>query len=144
MTAGTPAAETTETGAAPAAPASAPPTPNVQISVFGRLVADPVDRVSKGGTNYTTARVAVNVTGPRAAEPQTWFINVTAFRDAAARLAKSRKGSGVCLMGDLTKSTHDHFLDEIHTTPHDRRAQAMNPAIRCCGISRARRCRSCR
>ena len=105
MTAGTPTAETTGTGAAPAAPASASPTPNVQISVFGRLVADPVERVSKSGTNYTTARVAVNVTGPRAAEPQTWFINVTAFRDAAARLAKCRKGSGLCLMGDLTRST---------------------------------------
>ena len=105
MTADAPAAETTGTGAAAAAPASAPPTPNVQISVFGRLVADPVERVSKSGTNYTTARVAVNVTGPRAAEPQTWFINVTAFRDAAARLAKCRKGSGLCLMGDLTRST---------------------------------------
>ena len=52
-----------------------------------------------------TARVAVDVTGPRAPEPQTWFLDVTAFRDIAARLAKCRKGSGVCLMGDLTKST---------------------------------------
>ena len=80
------------------------PTPNVQISAFGRLVADPVERTSTAGTNYTTARVAVNVTGPRAPEPQTWFLDVTAFRDAAARLAKCRKGSGVCLMGDLTKT----------------------------------------
>ena len=81
-----------------------PPTPNVRISAFGRLVADPVERSSKAGTNYTTARVAVNVTGPRAPEPQTRFLDVTALRDAAARLAKCRKGSGVCLMGDLTKT----------------------------------------
>ena len=94
----TPAAETT-TGSP-----TVSPTPNVQISAFGRLVADPVERTSKAGTNYTTARVAVNVTGPRAPEPQTWFLDVTAFRDAAARLAKCRKGSGVCLMGDLTKT----------------------------------------
>ena len=50
-----PGAETT------GSPAVAP-TPNVQISTFGRLVADPVERTSKVGTNYTTARVAVNVT----------------------------------------------------------------------------------
>ena len=84
---------------------AAPPTPNVQISAFGRLVADPVERTSQGGTNYTTARVAVNVTGARAPEPKTWFLDVTAFRHAAARLAKCTKGSGVCLMGDLTQDT---------------------------------------
>ena len=104
MTADTPApnapAAETKTGSPPV-----PPTPNAQLSAFGRLVADPVERTSKAGTNYMTARVAVNVTGARAPKPQTWFLDVTAFRDAAARLAKCRKGSAVCLMGDLTKST---------------------------------------
>ena len=49
-----PAAET-PTGSPPV-----PPTPNAQVSAFGRLVADPVERTSKAGTNYMTARVAVN------------------------------------------------------------------------------------
>ena len=76
--------------------------PNVQLAAFGRLTRDPEAKTSARGHPYTRARIACNVTPPtRDIDQQTWYFDVTAFRNQAAALAKCRKGDGVHVMGTL-------------------------------------------
>ncbi len=77
-------------------------TPNVQLSAYGRLTRDPEAKESAKGHAYTRARIACNVTpASREVEQQTWFVDVIAFRNQAAALAKCRQGQGVTVMGTL-------------------------------------------
>ncbi|MCY4599273.1 MAG: single-stranded DNA-binding protein [Acidobacteria bacterium] len=77
-------------------------TPNVQLSAYGRLTRDPEAKTSERGHPYTRARIACNVTpAKREGDQQTWFVDVIAFRNQAAALAKCRQGQGVSVMGTL-------------------------------------------
>ena len=77
-------------------------TPNVQVSAYGRLTRDPEPKTSERGHPYTRARIACNVTpAKREVEQQTWYVDVIAFRNQAAALAKCRQGQGVNVMGTL-------------------------------------------
>ncbi len=77
-------------------------TPNVQLSAYGRLTRDPEAKTSERGHPYTRARIACNVTpAKREGEQQTWFVDVIAFRNQAAALAKCTQGQGVSVMGTL-------------------------------------------
>ncbi len=77
--------------------------PNVQLSAYGRLTRDPEAKTSERGHPYTRARIACNVTpAGRAGGEQTWFVDVVAFRNQAAALAKCKKGDGVHVMGTLS------------------------------------------
>ena len=78
-------------------------TPNVQLSAFGRLVRDPEAMTSERGHPYTRARIACNVTPARhEGDQQTWFVDVIAFRNQAADLAKCKQGQAVNVMGTLS------------------------------------------
>lgn len=77
-------------------------TPNVQLSAYGRLTRDPEAKTSERGHPYTRARIACNVTpAKREGDQQTWFVDVIAFRNQAAALAKCSQGQGVTVMGTL-------------------------------------------
>ena len=77
-------------------------TPNVQLSAYGRLTRDPEAKTSERGHPYTRARIACNVTpAKREGDQQTWFVDVIAFRNQAAALAKCRQGQAVNVMGTL-------------------------------------------
>ena len=77
-------------------------TPNAQLSAYGRLTRDPEAKTSQQGHPYTRARIACNVTpAKREGDQQTWFVDVIAFRNQAAALAKCKKGDGVNVMGTL-------------------------------------------
>ena len=77
-------------------------TPNVQLAAFGRLTRDPEAKTSVRGHPYTRARIACNVTPPKHdGDQQTWYFDVTAFRNQAVALAKCKKGDGVHVMGTL-------------------------------------------
>ena len=79
-----------------------PFTPNVQLSAYGRLTRDPEAKTSERGHPYTRARIACNVTpAKREGDQQTWYVDVIAFRNQAAALAKCKKGDGVNVMGTL-------------------------------------------
>ena len=80
-----------------------PFTPNVQLSAYGRLTQDPEAKTSERGHQYTRARIACNVTpAKREGNQQTWYVDVIAFRNQAAALAKCRQGQGVSVMGTLS------------------------------------------
>ena len=73
-----------------------PFTPNVQLSAYGRLTRDPEAKTSERGHPYARARIACNVTpAKREGNQQTWYVDVIAFRNQAAALAKCRQGQGV-------------------------------------------------
>ena len=77
-------------------------TPNVQLSAYGRLTRDPEAKTSERGHPYTRARIACNVTpAKREGDQQTWYVDVIAFRNQAAALAKCKQGQGVNVMGTL-------------------------------------------
>ena len=77
-------------------------TPNVQLSAYGRLTRDPETKTSERGHPYTRARIACNVTpAKREGEQQTWFVDVVAFRNQAAALAKCKKGESLNVLGTL-------------------------------------------
>ena len=79
-----------------------PFTPNVQLSAYGRLTRDPEAKTSERGHPYTRARIACNVTPAKhEGDQQTWYVDVVAFRNQAAALAKCKKGGGVNVMGTL-------------------------------------------
>ena len=79
-----------------------PFTPNVQLSAYGRLTRDPEAKTSERGHPYTRARIACNVTPAKhEGDQQTWYVDVVAFRNQAAALAKCKKGDGVNVMGTL-------------------------------------------
>ena len=78
-------------------------TPNVQLSAFGRLVRDPEAKTSERGHPYTRARIACNVTPAKhEGDQQTWYVDVIAFRNQAAALAKCKQGQAVNVMGTLS------------------------------------------
>lgn len=78
-------------------------TPNAQLSAHGRLTRDPEAKTSERGHPFTRARIACNVTpARREGGQQTWYVDVVAFRNQAAALAKCRKGDGVNVMGTLS------------------------------------------
>ena len=80
-----------------------PFTPNVQLSAYGRLTRDPEAKTSERGPPYARARIACNVTpAKREGNQQTWYVDVIAFRNQAAALAKCRQGQGVSVMGTLS------------------------------------------
>ncbi len=84
-------------------------TPNAQMAVTGRLTKDPEAKESARGHPYTRARIAANLTPARndGGAEETLFLDVVAFRNEAARLAKCSKGNRVHLMGVLTMQTRD-------------------------------------
>ncbi|HBZ4243795.1 TPA: single-stranded DNA-binding protein [Klebsiella aerogenes] len=73
-----------------------------QISVYGRLVADPQTRITGKGTIMAMARLAValpcNVAGNGEA---TFWLGVIAFGKQADVLAKHRKGDLVSVAGNM-------------------------------------------
>ena len=78
-------------------------TPNVQLSAYGRLTRDPEAKTSERGHPYTRARIACNVTpAKREGDQQTWYVDVIAFRNQAAALAKCKQGQAVNVMGTLS------------------------------------------
>ena len=78
-------------------------TPCAQLSAYGRLTRDPEAKSSERGHPYTRARIACNLTPARHdGGRQTWFVDVIAFRNQAAALAKCRKGQAVNVMGTLS------------------------------------------
>ena len=84
-------------------------TPNAQMAVTGRLTKDPEVRESARGNPYTRARIAANLTPPRndGGAEETLFLDVVAYRNDGAQLAKCSKGNRVHLMGVLTMKTRD-------------------------------------
>ena len=78
-------------------------TPNVQLSAYGRLTRDPEAKTSERGHPYTRARIACNVTPAKhEGDQQTWYVDVIAFRNQAAALAKCKQGQAVNVMGTLS------------------------------------------
>ncbi|EQB4442716.1 single-stranded DNA-binding protein [Pluralibacter gergoviae] len=73
-----------------------------QISVYGRLVADPQTRTTNSGTSMTMARLAVAL--PCNAEENgeaTFWLGVIAFGKQADALAKHQKGELVSVAGNM-------------------------------------------
>lgn len=81
---------------------------DTQVTITGRLVADPVVRQTQQGQPMTTFRVATNGRRTKAGTPgefedgPTSFFGVRAFRSLASNLAMSlRKGDPVVIQGVL-------------------------------------------
>ena len=92
-----------------------------QVTIGGRLTADPELKTTPSGISVTTFSVAVNrrFSGKNEGEPQADFFNVTAWRAQADFVTKFfRKGSSICVCGRLQnrswkKDGQKHYATEI-------------------------------
>jgi single-stranded DNA-binding protein len=74
----------------------------IESLVSGKLHGKPVQRMSKAGKPYTTARLRVSAGG----EGESQFVGVTAFSDTVqATLMALGDGDGVAVAGSLTVKT---------------------------------------
>ena len=71
-----------------------------QAAIYGRLGADPVERVSQAGTPWATASLAVDLGDGQSDQPPVWF-SIIAFGRTAEALAKHRKGDLLSASGSL-------------------------------------------
>lgn len=78
---------------------------SMNASIHGRAVFDPKVRQTKTGKPMTTARLAVDVTG-NTGENETLWLDVLAFGDQAAALARVTKGESVSAIGRVTRSKY--------------------------------------
>ncbi len=72
----------------------------IQAAIYGRLGADPVERLTRNGKTMVTASVAINAGRPDVGEETMW-ISVAAFGRAAEALARHAKGELIAVMGPL-------------------------------------------
>ena len=91
-----------------------------KVILGGRLTADPELKQTTSGTSYTSFSVAVNRQYQKDEEPKTDFINVVAWRQRAEFVTRYfRKGSSICIVGQIQTRTYDdkdgnkHKLTEI-------------------------------
>lgn len=85
--------------------------------ITGRLVADPVLRVTQAGQPVASYRVAVNRSRARDGEPKADFFQVTAFGKAAEFVKRYfTKGQMIAVTGELR-------LDEYTTQSGEKRMQ---------------------
>lgn len=92
-----------------------------QVTIGGRLTADPELKTTPSGVSVTTFSVAVNrrFSGKNEGEAQTDFFNVIAWRAQADFVTKFfRKGSSICVCGRLQnrsweKDGQKHYVTEI-------------------------------
>ena len=97
-------------------------TANAQLSAYGRLTRDPETKTSERGHSNTPARIACNVTpAGHEGEQQTGYLDVIAFRNQAAALAKCQKSQAVNVMGTLSmeEKTKDGRTDQNFTVTAD-------------------------
>ena len=82
-----------------------------KVILGGRLTADPELKTTPRGVSVTTFTVAVSwrCSGKEGEQPQTDFINVTAWRKTAEFITRFfRKGSSICVVGSIqTRSWTD-------------------------------------
>lgn len=77
----------------------------IEVAVYGRLGADPVERETKNGSAMATSSLAVNAARHGDDEITEWF-SIVAFGTQAETLLRHGKGDLIAVMGDLHKT---HF-----------------------------------
>ena len=75
----------------------------ITAAVYGRLGADPVERLTKNSKAMTTATVAVDAARHGADADTVWF-GLVAFGRAAEALARHVKGDLLAVMGPLHRT----------------------------------------
>ena len=75
----------------------------IQAAIYGRLGADPVERVTRNGKKMTTASLAVDASRPDADEETVWF-SMIAFGRTGEALLRHAKGDVVAAMGTLYRN----------------------------------------
>ncbi|MCK7578901.1 MAG: single-stranded DNA-binding protein [Chromatiales bacterium] len=77
-------------------------------NVYGRLAADPTEKITKTRKPMALANLAVDVTGQRAedGDSETLWVSVMAFGNQVDALLKARKGEMVAAIGKLTRSRY--------------------------------------
>ena len=76
---------------------------NAQVSLYGRLGADPVERTTSTGKPMATASLACDVARGDAGEPDTEWFDLLAFGRQAEALLRHRQGDLLAVMGSLTR-----------------------------------------
>jgi single-strand DNA-binding protein len=76
----------------------------IQVSVHGRLGADPVERQTRNQKIMITASIAVSAGRPGEPEVTEWF-GLLGFGKVGELLARHHKGDIIAVMGPMTRST---------------------------------------
>ena len=73
-----------------------------KVILGGRLTANPELRQTQSGTSVASFTVAVNRRYSKDAQPETDFLNVTAWKQTADFVARYfQKGSSICVVGTI-------------------------------------------
>ena len=110
-----------------------------KVIIGGRLTADPELKTTQSGVSVTSFTVAVNRKVAKSENPQTDFLNVTAWRQTAEFITRYfRKASSICVVGAIqTRSWTDkdgqkRFATEIVADEAyfvDAKGEAASPAM---------------